>query len=147
VSISRRQRPNPAGPPLIWVKFSSKDCGPCPSRPACCRAQGRSPRRTLCLRPRTRFAALCAAHQRETTEETGATYALRAGIEGTLARGIRRCRLRRTRYRSRPKLHLSHILTATGLNFLRLGERFVATPRQRSRRSPSTRLLAEPVAA
>ncbi len=87
-SISWRQRPDPAGRDLIWVKFSSKDCGPCPSRPACCHAQGRSPRRTLCLRPRAQFAAL------------------RAGIEGTLARGIRRCRLRRTRYRGQPKVHV-----------------------------------------
>jgi hypothetical protein len=99
-SISWRQRPDPAGRDLIWVKFSSKDCGPCPRRPACCRAQGRSPRRTLCLRPRTQFEALHAARRRETTDDIGATYALRAGIEGTLARGMRRCRLRRTRYRS-----------------------------------------------
>ncbi len=31
-------------------------------------------------------------------------------------------RLRRTRYRGQPKVQLGHILTATGLNFLRLGE-------------------------
>jgi len=147
-STSWRQRPDPAGRDLIWVKFSSKDCGPCPSRPACCRAQGRSPRRTLCLRPRAQFEALQAARQRESTSNNfGETYALRAGIEGTLARGIRRCRLRRTRYRGQPKVHLGHILTATGLNFLRLGEWFAATPRRRARRSPFARLLAAPVAA
>jgi len=72
--------------------------------------------------------------------------ALRAGIEGTLARGIRRCRLRRTRYRGQPKVHLGHILTATGPNFLRLGEWFADVPRRRSRRSPSARLLAAPLA-
>ncbi len=121
-SISWRQRPDPAGRPLIWIKFSSKGCGPCPSRPACCRAQDRSPRRTLCLRPRAQFEALRAARQRESTTTTGEMYALRAGIEGTLARGIRRCRLRRTRYRGQPKVHLGHILAATGLNFLHLGE-------------------------
>jgi len=146
-SISWRQRPDPAGRDLIWVKFSSRDCGPCPSRPTCCRAQGRSPRRTLCLRPRVQFEALQAARQRETTEAFGETYALRAGIEGTLARGIRRCRLRRTRYRGQPKVQLGHVLTATGLNFLRLGEWFADTPRRRSRRSPFARLLAEPLAA
>lgn len=146
-SISWRQRTDPAGRPLIWVKFSSKDCGPCPSRPACCRAQGRSPRRTLCLRPRAQFEALRAARQRETTENFGASYAARAGIEGTRARGIRRCRLRRTRYRGQPKVHLSHILAATGLNFLRLGEWFAGTPCPRARRAPFARLLADPVAA
>ena len=146
-SISWRQRPDPAGRDLIWVKFSSKDCGPCPSRPACCRATGRSPRRTLCLRPRTQFEALRAARRRETTEAFGASYAARAGIEGTLARGIRRCRLRRTRYRGQPKVHLGHILAATGLNFLRLGEWSLGMARRRPPRSPFARLLAEPVAA
>ncbi len=73
-SISWRQRPDPAGRDLIWVKFSSKDCGPCPSRPACCRAQGRSPRRTRCPRPRAHFEALQAARQREsTTNDFGET--------------------------------------------------------------------------
>ena len=77
----------------------------------------------------------------------GETYALRAGIEGTLARGIRRCRLRRTRYRGLPKVQLGHILAATGLNFLRLGEWFADRPHPQRRRSPFARLLAEPVAA
>jgi hypothetical protein len=146
-SSSWRQRPDPAGRDLIWVKFSSKDCGPCPNRPTCCRAQGRSPRRTLCLRPRAQFEALRAARQRESTAAFGETYARRAGIEGTLARGIRRCRLRRTRYRSLPKVQLGHILAATGLNFLRLGEWFADRPRQQRRRSRFARLLAAPAAA
>ena len=146
-SISWRRRPDPAGRDLIWVKFSSKDCGPCPSRPACCRAQGRPPRRTLCLRPRAQFEALQAARQRESLTERGESYAGRAGIEGTLARGIRRCRLRRTRYRGQPKVHLGHILAATGLNFLRLGEWPRGRSRRRPPRSPFARLLAAPIAA
>jgi len=77
----------------------------------------------------------------------GTTYALRAGIEGTLARGIRRCRPRRTRYRGQPKVQLGHILAATGLNFLRLGEWYAGASRCRPPRSPFARLLAEPVAA
>ena len=146
-TISWRQRPDPAGRDLIRVKFSSKDCGPCPSRPACCRAQGRSPRRTLCLRPRTQFEALQAARRRESTTALGETYALRAGIEGTLARGIRRCRLRCTRYRGQPKVHPGHILTATGPNFPRLGGWYAGAPRRKPRRSPFARPLAEPIAA
>ena len=146
-SISWRQRPDPAGRDLLWVKFSSQDCGPCPQRPSCCRTRGRSPRRTLCFRPRAQFEALQAARERESTAALGETYVLRAGIEGTLARGIRHCRLRRTRYRGRPKVHLGHILTATGLNFLRIGEWCAGTPRRRRRRSPFARLLAEPIAA
>lgn len=64
--------------------------------------------------------ALRAARQHEPIAARGETDARRAGIEGTLARGIRR-RLRRTRYRGQPKVHLGHLLAATGLNSLRLG--------------------------
>ncbi len=72
-SISWRVRPDPSGRDLIWVKFSSKACGPCPRRPLCCRAQGVSRRRILCLRPRAQFEAIQAARQRETTETFGAS--------------------------------------------------------------------------
>ncbi len=146
-SISWRRRPDPAGRDLIRVKFSSKDCGPCPRRSTCCRAPGRSPRRILCPRPRAQFAALRAARQRESTATMGETFALRAGIAGALARGIRRCRLRRTRYRGLPTVQLGHILAATGLDFLRLGAWFEDRPHPQRRRSPFARLLAESVAA
>lgn len=69
-------------------QFSSKDCGPCPHRPACCRAQGRSSRRTRCLRPRVQFEALLAARRRASTTAFGEPYTLRTGIAGTLARAI-----------------------------------------------------------
>ena len=88
-----------------------------------------------------------APRRRETTEAFGETYALRAGIEGTLARGIRRCRLRRTRYRGQPKVHLGHILAAAGLNFLRLGEWYAGVPRRKPQRLPFARFLAEPLTA
>ena len=44
-----------------------------------------------------------------------AGYARRAGIEGTISRGTRSTRLRRTRYIGLPRVHLGHILTAVGL--------------------------------
>lgn len=62
-------------------------------------------------------------------------YAHRAGIEGTLSRGVRRCRLRRTRYVGLPKVHLGHLLTAVALNFVRLGEWFLCVPRAKTRHS------------
>ncbi len=85
------------------------------------------------LRPRAQFEALRAARRRETTDGLGETYGLRAGIEGTLARGVRRCRLHRTRYRGQPKIHPGHMLTATSLNFLRLGEWYAGTPADHGR--------------
>ena len=96
--------------------------------------------------PGFRPSELRAARRLETTDEQGETYAQRAGIEGTLARGMHRCRLRRTRFRGQPKVHLRHILTATGLNFTRLGEWIGGTARRQSRRSPLARLLTPPLA-
>ena len=126
---------------VIRIKFSTKDCGPCPCRPSCCRSQKRSPRRTLSVRPQADYLALHAARHREGTEEFATAYARRAGIEGTLSRGIRRCRLRRTRYVGQEHVHLGHVLTAVGLNFLRLGEWFSDAPRAKMRRSPFATLM------
>lgn len=70
-----------------------------------------------------------------------------AGIEGTLSRGIRRCRLRRTRYIGLARVHRAHVLTAVAINVLRLGEWFTEVPRAKTRRSPYARLMADAVAA
>jgi len=45
------------------------------------------------------------------------------------------------------KVHLGHILTVTGRNFLRFGERDAGTPRRKPQRLPFARLIAEPLAA
>jgi len=127
---------------VIRIKFSTKDCGPCPCRPKCCRSQKRSPRRTLSVRPQADYAALHAARSRERTEEFSTAYARRSGIAGTLSRGFRVCRLRRTRYVGQAHVHLGHVLTAVGLDFLRLGEWFNDAPRPRMRRSPFATLMA-----
>ena len=132
---------------VIKVKFSSKDCGPCPHRTQCIRSIKRYPRRTITIRPKEAYEALQAGRARENTAEFVATYAKRAGIEGTLSRGIRRCRLRRTRYIGLARTHLSHILTAVALNFLRLGEWFTDVPRVKTRRSPYGQLMATSLAA
>jgi transposase len=94
------------------------------------------------VRPQADSLALHAARRHESTEEFATAYARRAGIEGTLSRGLRTCRLRRTRYRGQPHVHLGHVLTATGLNFLRLGEWFSDAPLARLRRSPFVTLMA-----
>ena len=70
------------------------------------------------------------------------TYAKRAGCEGTLSRGVRRCRLRRTRSIGQERTYLGYLLTAAGLNFVRLGEWFAGTPRAKSRSSPFAMLMA-----
>jgi len=64
-----------------------------------------------------------------------------------LSRGIRRCRLRRTRYIGLARTHLAHVLTAVAINFLRLGEWFTDVPRAQTRRSPYARPMADTLAA
>ena len=63
-----------------------------------------------------------AAREREKTRDFKQEYAQRAGIEGTLSRGIRTCGLRCSRYVGHTKVHLGNVLTATALNLLRIGE-------------------------
>jgi transposase len=127
---------------VIKIKFSSHDCRPCPHRSQCTRSQAKRPRRTLTVRADAEFHALQAARQREGTAAFAAAYAKRAGIEGTLSRGIRTCRLRQIRYIGLAKARLGHLLTAVALNFLRLGEWFADIPRAKTRRSPFVTLMA-----
>jgi transposase len=129
---------------VVKIKFSAHDCGPCPHRAQCTRSQKQYPRRTLTVRPQAAYEALHDGRAREDTAEFKTLYANRAGIEGTLSRGIRRCRLRRTRYIGLARVHLAHVLTAVAINFLRLGEWFAEVPRAKTRYSSYARLMAKP---
>jgi transposase len=135
------------GNTVIKVKFSPRDCRPCPQLALCVRSQKRYPRRTITIRPERQYQALQAARQREATEAFRAEYARRAGIEGTISRGIRSTRLRRTRYRGLARVHLGHIVTAAGLNLLRLGEWFLEIARAKTRFTPFAWLMADAPAA
>jgi len=132
---------------VIKIKFSTKDCGGCPGRTRCVRSQNPQPRRTITVRPQAPYEALQAARQREGTAAFAATYAKRAGIEGTISREIRACRLRRTRYIGLARTRLGHLLTAAALNFLRLGEWFTGLSRAKTRRSPFATLMTDLIAA
>ena len=111
------------------------------------RSKKRYPRRTLSIRPRPQYQALQTARQGEATPAFQAEYARCAGIEGTISRGTRSTRLRRTRYIGLPRVHLGHLLTAVGLNVLRLGEWFLETGRANTRITPCARLMADAPAA
>jgi transposase len=78
---------------VIKIKFSARDCGPCPSRAQCTRGK----RRALTVRPQEQYLALQAARARESSEEFKREYARRAGVEGTISQGVRSCGLRRAR--------------------------------------------------
>jgi Transposase DDE domain len=135
------------GNPVITVRFSTRDGRHCDQLAQCVRSTKRDPRRTLTIWPQPHYQALQAARQREATAAFQAEYDRRAGIEGTISRGIRSTRLRRTRYRGLARVFLGHILTAVGLNVLRLGEWFLETAPAKTRITPFARLMADTPAA
>src|SRR4051812_36281212 len=92
------------------VSFAEAACSACPARPLCTRAR-RQPRR-LRPHPRAEHEALTAARERLATKEGRRRHGRRAGIEGTLSRGVRAFGLRRGRYRGLARTHLQHVATA-----------------------------------
>jgi transposase len=127
---------------VIKIKFSTKDCRQCPYLLQCVRSKKRYPRRTLTIRPQRQFEALHAMRQREATTQFHNEYHRRAGIEGTISRGTRATRLRRTRYRGLARVQLGHILTGLGINALRLGEWWLEQERPKTRITPFARVMA-----
>ena len=115
------------------VRFSRKDCTPCPLRARCTRAK-REPR-IIRLQARDQHEALRAARERQATPEFRTRYAPRAGIESTHAQAVRRCGLRCSRYLGLAKTHLQHVVTAVAVNLVRLGEWWAGRPKAPTRRS------------
>jgi transposase len=68
-------------------------------------------------------------------------YQKRAGVEGTLSQGVRRCALRQARYIGLDKTHLQHIATAAGLNIVRATAHLRAVPLAKTRVSRFAKLL------
>jgi transposase len=122
------------GQPTVQIVFARADCQACPVRAQCTRS-ARGPR-SIVVRTQAAYAALQAARQHQATATFKTQYTARAGIEGTLSQGVRVGDLRRARYLGLTKTHLQHVLTATGLNVLRLGAWLAERPRAPTRRSP-----------
>jgi transposase len=146
-SISWAPMIDTRGNPVIQVRFATRDCRRCDHIAECIRSKKRYPRRTLTIRPQPQYQALRTARQREATEACRAEYARRAGLEGTISRGTRSTRLRRTRDIGLRRVHLGHLLTAAGLNLRRLGEWFLETAPAKTRLTPFARLMAAATAA
>ena len=137
------------GPPApderarVKVRFSQSDCAGCPSRSLCVRSVAGRPRgRQLVLPAREDYEALQQARTVLGSEAGRAEYRRLAGIEGTLSQGVRRCDLRRARYRGLSKSHLQHVATAAGLNALRAIRYLDGVPLSPTRRSRFARLRA-----
>jgi len=124
---------------VVKIKFSVKDCQPCPSRIDCTRAK----RRTITVRRQDQHLALQAARTRETTEAYATEYARRAGVEGTLSQGTRAYGLRRARYIGEAKTALQHLLTAAAINFVRMANWLMAKPLAKTRESAFERTMKQ----
>lgn len=118
---------------MIHVDFAASDCLVCPVRSACTRAK--TIPRSLTLQPQADHEALQRARARQETAEFKVSYAQRAGIEGTLAQGIRAFGLRRARYRGQAKTHVQQVATAVAVNVVRLTNWLNEVPLAKTRRS------------
>ena len=116
---------------VFEARFATRDCFPCPLRPRCTR--GKREPRIIGLQAREHFEALQGARRHQKTEAFRASYAARAGIEGTHAQAIGRCGLRRCRYIGLAKTRLQHVLTAAAINLVRVAEWCAGTPVAKTR--------------
>jgi hypothetical protein len=139
-SVGWREGRDWAGNAIVRIGFSAPVCAACACRPRCTRSTKKG--RRLTLRHEAEHRALEEARQREKTGAFAQEYDQRAGIEGTLSQGVRRCGLRRCRYVGLGKVHLEHLLIAAGLNLTRVAEWFCDAVRAKTRRSAYLRLLA-----
>lgn len=125
-SISWLPNTYPKNGMVFEARFARKDCTPCPLRSRCTRAKVEP--RIIGLHAREHHEALRDARRNQTSPQFRASYAARAGIEGTHGQAVRRCGLRQCRYLGLAKVHLQHILTATALNVVRIAEWLAGTP-------------------
>ena len=110
----------------VEARFSGQNCTSCPQRVRCTRAK-KEPR-IIGLQPRDQYETLQATREVQTTEAFRRQYATRAGVESTHEQAIRRCGLRQCRYIGLAKTHLQHVVTATAINLIRVGEWLAGIP-------------------
>jgi len=123
---------------VVKIRFSCKDCGNCSFQTQC--THSNPPRRTLTVRPEAQHKALQDNRAKEKTEQFIQQYAKRAGIEGTISQGVRRCGMRRTRYIGLTKTHLQHLLTAAAINIVRVMDWLDGNSPGKTRQSAFVRL-------
>jgi transposase len=137
-SSTWRETVSQRGDDIIQIHFRPADCQPCPVREQCTRAD----RRSLTIYPRAIHEARVGAQQGEGTAAFHAVYRHRAGIEGTISRGVRTAGLRRARTRGLPQVRLEHLLLGASLTLARLAAWFSGERRAPTRRRPFMRLMA-----
>jgi transposase len=126
------------GRQAIQIHFRQADCRACPVRAQCTTGS----RRSLTVLPQAEQEALVRARQEQETAAFAAEYAMRAGIEGTIAQGTRRSGLRRARYRGLAKTQLQHVITAAALDLIRAAAWLTEQPIRSTRTSAYAHLMA-----
>ncbi|WP_274559851.1 IS1182 family transposase [Streptomyces spiramyceticus] len=138
-SITWSERLSQKGQSVLRVRFSMRDCRPCPVRQECINSPT-AERRELRLRHHDEHHALQTARAEQKTDAWKERYKVRAGVEGTISQGVQRCDLRRSRYRGLSKSSLQHQLTGAAINLARIDAHLTGQPRARTRTSHFTRL-------
>lgn len=123
---------------VIKIKFSMKDCKPCPMKAHCTKA----PRRAISVRVKEHHQALQAARERQKDAAFWEKYRARSGIEGTISQGVRAFGMRRSRYRGIEKTHLQHLIIATAINLARVLAWLEEQPLAKTRTSKFAALAA-----
>jgi transposase len=125
---------------VVKIKFSTKDCGLCPSQADCTKAKWR----TITLRREDRHLALTQAREREKSKAFVDEYAQRAGIEGTISQAVRAFGARRAKYIGQAKTHLQHVLIASAINFTRISNWLAGKQPAQTRQSAFQKLFTPP---
>jgi transposase len=92
--------------------------------------------RTLTLYPREQYEAQVEARQRQETDGFKTLYGKRAGIESTIAQGMKITGLRNARYIGLARTRLQHIAIAVALNWVRLYYWFIGERPEEKKPSP-----------
>ena len=121
-----------SGDPYLFARFSNQDCGDCEARPLCTKAKPPAGR-TLHLLPQAAHEALAKARAIQKTDEGQERYHRRAGIESTIAQGVKSCGLRRSRYIGLAKTHLQNMAIGAAMNIDRLFNWFQGVPLAKTR--------------
>lgn len=138
-SIGWSEGTRQSGEAYVAARFSAEDCNACPARSLCTRSKQS---RQLFLKAQEQYEALQRMREQITSEEGRQLYRRRAGIEATLAQGIRTCGLRQARYRGVKKAHLQAVATAAAINVARLDGWWQGRPHAPTRVSRFARLAA-----
>ena len=102
--------------------------------------------RQLGLRPRQVHEAVTAARAAQATPAWKRRYAIRAGIEGTIAQATHVTGIRRARYLGLPKTSLEHNAAAAAINLIRLDAWWTGKPLDPARTTYLQRLKLAPAA-